>query len=55
MKYRVLMQDSVNGQSFHFAMHYDAAGMIGAASQAGEEFSDATVVEVRQVEPAVTL
>lgn len=53
MKYRVLMQDSVNGKSFNFAMVYDAVSPNDAADLADVEFLDAYVVDVTKVEPTL--
>lgn len=52
-KYRVLMQDSVNGQAFNFAMTYEATNPNDAADLADVEFLDAYVVDVTKVEPTL--
>lgn len=53
MKYRVLMENEVNGKTFNFAMHYTAEGIIGATNLAVEEFPEAIVREVRPVPPTL--
>lgn len=53
MKYRVLMQDEVNGEKFNFAMTYEACTLNCAADSADTEFLDAYVVDVTLVEPSL--
>jgi hypothetical protein len=53
MKYRVLMEDSVNGEKFNFAMFYEAEGIIAATNDAAFEFPEATVVNVDIVHPSL--
>lgn len=48
-KYRVLMSETVNGETFNFAITYDARGMIGAAARAQIEFLTASVISVTLV------
>ena len=45
-KYRVLMQDTVNGEVFSFALYYSARGMMGAGAKAQQEFLTADIVSV---------
>lgn len=52
-KYRVEMQDSVNGEKFNFAMHYEACNLECAFDSAKAEFPDATLVNARKVEPTL--
>lgn len=49
MKYRVLMEDQVNGDKFNFAIPVEAAGMFSAELEAKLEFPEANVVEIREV------
>jgi hypothetical protein len=51
MNYRVLMQDTVNGQAFNFAMVYEACTPNGASDSAIAEFPEATVVSITVVQP----
>ena len=51
MNYRVLMEDSVNGEKFNFAMIYEAEGIIAATNDAAFEFPEATIVSVDIVQP----
>jgi hypothetical protein len=50
MKYRVLMQDTVNGQVFNFAMVYDSCNANCALDSSEAEFPNATFVSVIPVE-----
>lgn len=49
-KYRVLMQDSVNGQIFSFAQFYIARGINHAFEQAIEEYNPEKIVKVDKVD-----
>lgn len=56
MKYRVLMEDSVNGKKFNFAMTYDACDHNCAFDAASAEFHSASIVSFELVEqPEVIL
>ncbi|AEO14596.1 hypothetical protein MT_57056 [Pseudomonas phage phiPto-bp6g] len=48
--YRVAFEDSHNGQTFTFALVYNARNSKTARLQADSEFPHCTVVEVRQLE-----
>lgn len=52
-KYRVLMEDSVNGEKFNFAMHYEDKGLLGASLQASDEFTGAKVVKITEIKPTL--
>lgn len=52
-KYRVLMEDSVNGQNFNFAVHYRAASNNDAITAAYDEFPDARFVDICIVPPTL--
>lgn len=49
-KYRVLMQDSVNGQTFSFAQFYMARGISHACEQAIEEYNAEKIIDVVKVD-----
>ena len=51
MKYRVLMEDSVNGEKFNFAMIYETDSNDASQIMAAAEFPGATIVSVDIVQP----
>lgn len=48
-KYRVKMQDSVNGETFTFAVFYNSSSANGAKYLAFEEFGDVNILEVKRL------
>lgn len=45
-RYRVLMQDEVNGEAFSFALYYTSRNMMGAGAKGQLEFLTATILSV---------
>lgn len=49
-KYRVTMTDSVNGETFTFAIVYQAANANVAGKMAINEWDDLPIIDVKRVE-----